>query len=96
MRHFKRDYKGIRERIEVLKRCERRTEIICDSACKYLWKQQVAGDDILDALAAAVTAKLGWPDNLRTLPEKPPKDRKGLRMEMVYVVRAWQAEAGSA
>ena len=91
MRHSKRDYKGIRERIEVLKRCERQTEIICDSACKYLWKQQAAADDILDALAAAVTAKLGLgcSDNyqLRTLPECPPTDDQCLPMEMVYVVQ---------
>ena len=87
MRHSKRDYKGIRERMEVLKRREPRTEMICDSACKYLWKQQAAGDDILDALAAAVTAKLGWPNNLRTLPECPLTDDRGLRTEMVYVVQ---------
>ena len=85
MRHSKRDHKGIRERIEVLKRCEPRTEEICNSSCRYLWKQQVAGDDILDALAAAVTAKLGWPNDLRTLPECPPTDCNDLPMEMVYV-----------
>lgn len=53
--------------------------------------KKVARDDILDALAAAVTAKLGLgcPDNyqLRTLPECPPRDCKDLRMEMVYVER---------
>lgn len=87
MHHSKRDYKGIKERMEVLKRCEQRTEKICKSACKYLWNPQVAGDDILDALAAAVTAKLGWPNKLRTLPECPPKDNQCLPMEMVYVVR---------
>lgn len=91
MHHSKRDYKGIKERMEVLKRYEQRTEKICKSACKYLWKQQVAGDDVLDALAAAVTAKLGLGCSdsyqLRTLPECPPRDCKDLRMEMVYVVR---------
>ena len=91
MCHSKRDYKGIKERMEVLKRCEQRTEKICKSACKYLWNPQVAGDDILDALAAAVTAKLGigCSDSyqLRTLPKCPPRDCEGLPMEMVYVER---------
>ena len=45
-----------------------------------------AEDDILDALAAAITAKLGFPNNYKTLPENPPKDSTGLPMEMVYVV----------
>ena len=42
------------------------------------------GDDILDAAAAAITA---WaePQALRTLPDHPPRDQRGLPMEMVYV-----------
>ena len=46
----------------------------------------VAEGDILDALAAAVTARRGWPDQLQTLPEKKEcqRDGKGLRMEMVF------------
>lgn len=91
MRHSKKDYRGIEERVEVLKCHQPLTEKICDSSCKYLWKQQAAGDDILDALAAAVTAKLGLgcPGNyrLQTLPECPPTDDRCLPMEMVYVVR---------
>ena len=91
MPHSKKDYKGIKERMAVLKCWEPLTEKICKSACKYLWRQQAAGDDILDALAAAVTAKLGvgCSDSyqLRTLPECPPTDDRCLPMEMVYVVR---------
>ncbi len=47
---------------------------------------KVAKDDILDALAAAVTGWLGKTGRgrLATLPEQPPKDSHGLRMEMVY------------
>ena len=49
-------------------------------------KSQVADDDILDALAAAITARIGCQqgNELRTLPENPPTDSKGLPMEMVY------------
>jgi len=37
----------------------------------------------LDALVAAVTAKIGF-NRFLTIPEIPPVDSKGLRMEMVY------------
>ena len=49
-------------------------------------KRQVALDDILDTLAAAVTARLVCerPERRRTAPVNPPTDNKGLRMEMVY------------
>ena len=44
-------------------------------------------DDIIDALVAALTAKLSYQKGyeLKTLPESPPLDSKGLPMEMVYV-----------
>lgn len=49
-------------------------------------KTQVADDDILDALVAAVTAKLGELGEFQTLPSgKPRKDCCGLPMEMVFV-----------
>lgn len=47
----------------------------------------VVDDDILDALAAAITAKLGDSDKYHTLPESPPPDSAGLKMEMVYCAR---------
>ncbi|MDX2119315.1 MAG: DUF429 domain-containing protein [Planctomycetota bacterium] len=43
-------------------------------------------DDIVDAAVAAWTAMAAIvaPDQLRTLPEIPPRDERGLPMEMVY------------
>ena len=91
MCHRKGKSAGIRERKGVLRRYEPRTDNIYKCASTKYRRRQVARDDILDALAAAVTAKLGLgcPDNyqLRTLPECPPKDNEGLPMEMVYVER---------
>ena len=91
MCHPKSEGAGIEERKGVLQRCEPRTEDIYNYASTEYRRRKVARDDILDALAAAVTAKLGLgcPDNyqLRTLPECPPSDCKGLPMEMVYVER---------
>jgi hypothetical protein len=43
----------------------------------------VATDEILDAFASAVTAVLTR-ENLQTLPQDPPLDANGLRMEMVF------------
>ena len=87
MNPSKKKREGKNKRLSVLQRIEPRTENIYNCALKKYLRQQVARDDILDALAAAVTAKLGWPNDLRTLPECPQTDSRGLPMEMVYVVR---------
>lgn len=78
---------GIEERVSVLQCIEPRTQAIHESALSKYPRGEVARDDILDALATAVTAKLAFQDSykLKTLPESPPTDSKGLPMEMVYV-----------
>lgn len=54
--------------------------------CLRRWpRKAVARDDIVDALVAAMTAA-GPPEELRTLPADPPRDARGLPMEMVYRV----------
>ena len=57
-------------------------------------KTKVATDDVLDALALAITARIGSqnPDRLGSLPENPPLDCEGLRMEMVYAKRNNRAD----
>ncbi len=74
---------GEQQRLEVLKRFEPRTCKIYRKACRRFVGGGVAKDDILDALVAAVTARCGH-DRLQTIPNCPPKDCKGLPMEMVY------------
>lgn len=74
---------GIDQRIRILEEFEPRAREISARACAT-YARRAAQDDILDALAAAVTARLGYPDNLKTLPAKPSKDEHGLRMEMVF------------
>ena len=61
-------------------------QIYCDARRAFPILGQVGRDDILDALAAAVTAYRGWPNQFRKLPEHPPMDKRDLRMEMVF----WQ------
>ena len=82
---------GMDERKRVLRHSKLQIDDIFKCArSKFPRKTAVGDDDILDALVAAVTAKLGCQDNaykLRTLPECPPKDCEGLLMEMVYAIR---------
>ena len=83
MLHSKKTEEGIEDRLTVLEGVEQISREIVDVACFKFPDDSVAKDDILDALAAAVTARMGYQDPL-TLPKYPPKDSKGLPMEMVY------------
>lgn len=81
----KRTVGGI-ERIRVLREREPRTQEIVDEALRGFLRRTVARDDILDALAAAVTACYGaLSSKLRTVPAEPPFDSRGLPMEMVFL-----------
>ena len=91
MSHNKRTREGREERIDVLRRCAQDVDgIDVDAMFKKargkFTRTKVADDDILDALAYAITAKIVSqnPERLGTLPENPPTDSKGLPMEMVY------------
>ncbi len=86
MQHSKHKEKGIRERLDALRYIEKNTDNIFIEACKKFPGRSIKKDDIIDALAAAVTAKNGWPEEFKTLPENPKSDSKKLPMEMVY----WQ------
>ena len=83
MKSPKKRTKGRDQRLCVLLGDESRTQIIYDKTRAKFRRNVVANDDIVDALAAAVVAYYHH-DQLRTLPECPPTDAKGLRMEIVY------------
>ena len=77
---------GITQRLAVLQKVEPKSQEIFDAGCSHPCKG-VDEDDVLDALAAAVTARGVWQSQgLGTLPESPDNDSKGLAMEMVYLV----------
>ena len=93
MKFRKKDAEGIEGRLRVLEpeRVEQRArEILEAGRVKFPGKginKVVADDDILDALAAAVTARRGaQSDQLQALPEKKERqtDGDGLSMEMVF------------
>jgi predicted RNase H-like nuclease len=83
MEYPKKEEGGFLERKKILQSVYPLTENIVEGAFGTCRRKEVARDDILDALAAAVTAKTGF-NRFLTIPEIPPVDSKGLRMEMVY------------
>ncbi len=83
MEFGKKRSEGGDERLRLLQGIEPRSEEIYHGACSRFLRKIVARDDILDALVAAVIATHGE-DQLQTVPENPPKDARGLPMEMVF------------
>lgn len=78
----KKDKRGIEERKEILTSVYPQTRQVFDYSLRQYARKDVAEDDILDALVAAVTAS--WEKRgLLTIPEKPEIDSNGLPMEMV-------------
>ncbi len=83
MASSKKSKQGRCERLRVLQICEPRSQEIFERTSSDLLRKVVSKDDIIDALAAAVVA---YHDHarLRTVPDCPPKDAKGLPMEIAY------------
>lgn len=79
----KKDNIGYEERKELLRGIYPHTDDLVNYALNKYWRYEVAKDDILDALVAAITASRER-QGLSTIPEKPEYDSKGLPMEMVY------------
>ena len=74
---------GREQRLQLLERYfPDARRLLQQAAAKYL-RRQVAWDDIVDALANAVVARL-CSERLRTIPVDPVKDLQGIPMEMVY------------
>ena len=76
---------GESERLEILERVYPSAKALFLEMKKTLPGRSAAPDDLMDALAAAVTGLLGG-RKLKTLPETPERDAYGLPMEMVYFI----------
>ena len=92
-KHKVHDRKGVEERKNLLESvCKsiypknyRKIEELLKECNKPEYKSKgIAPDDILDALAAAVTAMLGEKNELEKLPQKLEKDSQGLPIQMLY------------
>lgn len=83
MQYAKKRSEGLSERTQLLQSIYPQTIDIIAHALSTYRRKDVARDDILDALAAAVTGLVGE-KNLLSIPQEPEFDERGLRMEMVY------------
>ena len=83
MQHAKKRSEGLSERTQLLQSIYPQTADIIAHVLSTYRRKDVARDDILDALSAAVTAMIGG-QNLASIPQEPEFDNRGLRMEMVY------------
>uniref|UniRef100_A0A7C3Z0V3 DUF429 domain-containing protein n=1 Tax=Desulfobacca acetoxidans TaxID=60893 RepID=A0A7C3Z0V3_9BACT len=82
---YKKETTGQAERLKVLQGVFPQANSVFLDFKEAVPRGKVAPDDLLDALAAAVTALMGE-NNLKTLPPSPERDAYGLPMEMVYFV----------
>ena len=90
----KRSREGKEERRCVLNRVRGGTAALMDDAKSERRGKGVSEDDVLDALAAATTAKLAYPDGFQTLPGRPEKDSQHLPMQIVYCLRRGRGKRG--
>ena len=86
--HNKKLDKGYEARVEVLRELVPSVDEVVDEQLQRFQRKVLARDDVVDALVAAVTARLICSDKSyeRTLPENPHADETGLAMEMVYAI----------
>lgn len=87
MEFSKKSPDGFLERIKALRTVCRLTDEIVEAALSKYRRKEVAKDDILDALAAAITAKIGCEDGFEYVPNEPETDSEGLKIQMVYCIR---------
>jgi predicted RNase H-like nuclease len=91
----KREAEGQVERLAVLDAHDPRAPRVVSASLLRFPRNQVGRDDVLDALAGAVTATRTH--GLRTLPPEPETDPTGLPMEMVlWAPRDLEVPAGEA
>jgi len=84
MKYPKKKVEGFLERKEVLGNvCPFADDVVEYALSKYR-RKDLAKDDILDALAAALTAKKGDKYGFAYVPHEPEIDSKGLKIQMIY------------
>lgn len=76
---------GFEERLAVLSKRWRPAGLAVEQALAAYKRSDVGRDDVLDAMVLAVTASLPA-GRRKSLPARPRRDEKGLRMEMVRAV----------
>ncbi len=82
----KKSEQGLQERLEVLQNIYPYSKTIFNSGVEKYRCKDLAKDDILDAIALAITSS-SPSESLCTIPEQPERDLKNLPMEIVYTNR---------
>lgn len=85
LEHYKKTADGEEERLAILERYLPNARALYWNARSVYSKVLVAPDDILDAMAAAVTGLIAR-GNYQRLPDEEETDERQRRMEMVYVI----------
>lgn len=91
MQHRKKSDEGHVERMDILQQHYPNAPHILDDALQTYYRNQVKRDDIVDAMVAAITARMvmhNVENNIlvHALPVNPEFDPQGLRMEMLYAL----------
>jgi predicted RNase H-like nuclease len=86
MKYSKKSHDGFLERKETFKNIYLFTDKIIEAALSEYRRKEVAKDDILDALVAAITAKMGYIYGFEFVPREPETDINGLKIQMVYCI----------
>ena len=85
MEHYKKTEDGLIQRLDLLKQHFPQSSAIYKAALDRYLRKDVAKDDILDALALAITASK-LEEGEKRLPKVLEKDQLGVPMEIVYVI----------
>lgn len=81
--HSKKSAAGYAERMRALAGFDADAPPVVQGVAEETGGEDVAVDDVLDAVVLAYTAQPG-PGSIWSLPSEPPTDSKGLPMEIVY------------
>jgi predicted RNase H-like nuclease len=85
MTYSKKSPQGFAERYAILEKIYPHTAAMVDTAVHQFNRKGLARDDILDAIVLAVSAGCS-PESIKTIPSVPPRDKRGLPMEIVYAL----------
>jgi predicted RNase H-like nuclease len=85
MTYSKKTAPGFEERLSILNKFYPKTGAIVDKALDQFLRKDLTIDDILDALVLAVSAGFSS-KSIKTVPLNPPRDPKGLPMQIVFFV----------
>ena len=82
--HSKKTKEGFLERLSILKRHEKNIEPIIEKTLENFKKEKVKKDDILDAIALALTSKYWQNNGSRIISQNPKNDEMGIPFEIYY------------